>query len=329
MAVSQPDACISMSYDVSRPRIAVSSCLLGEPVRYDGGHKHNRYITNTLGQHFDCVSFCPEMAIGMGAPRPPIRLVQEHGAVHARGVENPDNDVTQSLIDYGRAVAAMLDGVCGYILKARSPSCGMERVKLYDPAGVPAGTHAGIFAGEIARLQPALPMEEEGRLMDPVLRENFIERVFVYHRWLACELSGFSAASLQEFHSRHKFALLAHDETVYRELGRMLAGAGKANIRALAQDYIQKLMSAFRKPATAKRHANVLMHILGFFRERLDSDDKQEMLQVIDACRCEQLPLVVPITLIKHHLRRFPDEYIGQQFYLNPHPQELMLRNHI
>ena len=306
--------------------IAISSCLLGEEVRFDGGHKHNAYITQTLGEYFEYTAFCPEVAIGLGIPRPTIQLVQIEDGIRVRGSKDPRIDVTEQLQAYARSVAPALEAYCGYILKRASPSCGMERVKVYKN-GTPAGTSSGVYAAVIMQALPELPVEEEGRLMDPVLRENFIERVFVYHRWQQFKHSGFTAAGLVQFHTVHKFTLLAHDEMIYRELGQLVANLGSADIVVLAQQYGQRMMQALRKPATRKTHTNVLMHLLGYVKDSLTAEDKQELLEILDKYRLGQVPLIVPITLLKHYLRRFPDDYIKQQVYLNPHPDELMLRN--
>lgn len=312
-----------------RIRIGISGCLVGQEVRFDGGHKHNEYITRTLGEFFEFVPFCPEVAIGMGVPRPPIRLVRVGHAVRARGVKDAALDVTDKLAAYADKIAPQLKSVSGYILKKNSPSCGMERVKLYSGKGMPVGSSAGVYAGRLLTLHPDLPFEEEGRLMDPVLRENFIERVFVYHRWQ--ELSGrrLTPRALVEFHTRHKFVVLAHDEPAYRELGRLVAKAGNGALAELGQRYIRLLMRALKKPATRTRHANVLQHIAGFFRRQLDAGDRRELQDVIANYRRGRLPLVVPITLLRHTLRRFPDGYLAGQHYLAPHPDELMLRNTI
>ena len=306
--------------------IAISSCLLGQEVRYDGGHKHNAYITETLGEYFEYTPFCPEVAIGLGIPRPAIQLVRVDDAIRVRGNRDPQLDVTEQLQAYARSVVPQLQGFCGYIFKRASPSCGMERVKVYQN-GNPVTTDRGAYAAVIMQSLPALPVEEEGRLMDPVLRENFIERIFVYHRWQQLQRSGISAAGLVEFHTVHKFTLLAHDEPTYRELGRLVADVGKADLVELAQQYVQRLMQALARPATRKTHTNVLMHIMGYVKDALTSEDKQELLEILDKYRLGQVPLIVPITLLKHYLRRFPDDYIQQQVYLNPHPDELMLRN--
>ena len=308
-------------------RVATSSCLLGEEVRFNGGHKHNGYLTKTLARYFELIPFCPEVAIGLGVPRPPIRLVRDGGQVRAVGVADRTLDVTEDLVEYGRTVSATLDDVSGYILKRASPSCGMERVKIYSEKGMPVESGAGLFAQTIMHERPLLPTEEEGRLMDPVLRENFIERVFVYHRWLSMCRTGLTPAGLVDFHTRHKFSILAHDEVAYRELGQIVAGAGTASLPQLAESYATSLMTAMKKRATRKLHSNVLMHIMGFLKDRIDKDDKTELLEIFEKYRHGQLPLIVPVTLLKHHLRRHPDPYISRQYYLQPHPEELMLRN--
>lgn len=311
-----------------RIRIGISSCLVGQRVRYDGGHKHNAYITDTLGQHFDFVPFCPEVAIGLGVPRPPIRLVRMRTSVRARGVSDPSVDVTDRLESHARRVAPKIARLSGYILKQGSPSCGMERVKVYGAKGAPAAQGSGVFARTLMELFPELPFEEEGRLMDPVLRDNFIERVFVYHRWrqLARRVT---PQRLVEFHMRHKLIVLAHDEEAYRTLGRLVARAGQGDIQALGARYVRLLMQALKRPATRTRHANVLQHIAGFFKDQLDAGDKRELSALIDGYRRGRVPLAVPMTLIRHYQRRFPQPYLAGQYYLAPHGDESVLRSAI
>lgn len=310
-------------------RIGISSCLLGQKVRYDGGDKHDAFINGTLARFFEFVPICPEVAIGLGVPREPIRLVGDPAQPRAVGVRNEELDVTGRLTDFSRYMAHELAGaISGYILKSKSPSCGMERVRLYRN-GVPSKQGVGLYARELMREQPLLPVEEEGRLGDPVLRENFIERVFAYRRWQELAASGLSAEKLVAFHTVHKLVLMAHSLTHYRVLGRLVAEAGSQPLDTLAEAYIRGFMEALKQRATRKRHANVLMHLMGYLKKRLDSADKAELLELIEAYRIGQVPLIVPITLLKHHFRRFPDPYIAAQVYLNPHPPELMLRNWI
>ncbi len=307
--------------------IGVSSCLLGQEVRYDSGHKHNAYLTETLARYFEFIPICPEMAIGLGTPRPPMRLVASAHGTRAVRIADPSVDVTDALSRFGRDTAAQLGDVSGYILKKGSPSCGMERVKIFNDQGVPVDSGTGVYAQALMRALPQMPVEEEGRLMDPVLRENFIERVFVYHRWQGLLDSGLTPHRLVDFHTDHKFAVLAHDAAAYEVLGRIAARAGSTDLDALAGEYGETLMSALKRRATRKRHANVLMHVAGFLKSYLEAEDKQELLEVIERYRGGLVPLIVPITLLRHHLRRHPNPYIERQTYMNPHPEELMLRN--
>lgn len=298
-------------------------------MRFDGGHKKNTYLTGVLSEHFDFVHVCPEVGIGLTVPRPTIRLIRtDGGTVEAVTTNEPDENHTAALRQFAEETVPGLAGVCGYILKSGSPSCGMERVRVYeDENRPPERSGVGIYAEEIMRAMPNLPVEEEGRLNDPRLRENFLERVFVYQRWLDMKAAGITPRALVEFHTAHKFSILAHDEPVYRELGRLVADCGKGDIDRQANDYVTLLMKGLKVLASPKKHANVLMHIAGFFKEQLAADDKAELLRLIDAHREGLVPLVVPITLINYFRKKYHQPYIEGQLYLEPHPPELMLRN--
>ena len=309
--------------------IGISSCLLGEAVRFDGGHKQDNYIIGTLGNYFVFHPVCPEVAIGLPIPRPPIRLVQFKDGVRVVGVKDREVDVTHSLHSFGKKMAQEMSEISGFIFKRASPSCGMERVKVYDQDGRSIDVASGAFAEEIMKGQPLLPVEEEGRLGDPGLRENFIMRVFVYHRWRQLLAGGLSAKKLIAFHSDHKYLILAHSQSSYKSMGTMLANAGAEDIEALGQEYVQLLMHALSKPAPRKQHVNVLLHLLGYLKDHLDATDKAEILEIIEHYRDGIVPLIVPITLLKHHFRRHPHDYIERQVYLSPHPHELMLRNFV
>lgn len=282
---------------------------------------------------------CPPISISypcVPRPRPgwvsraePIRLVRSEGGVRARGVRNPDLDPTDALLECAVRAVGQLGDIAGYILKNRSPSCGMERVKVYTPQGMPVDNGSGIYAAELMRRLPLLPVEEEGRLGDPVLRENFVERVFVYRRWQRLLAAGVSAGRLVDFHADHKYLIMAHSQDAYRKLGRLVADAGRADLDALAAEYATRLMEALRKPATPRQHVNVLQHLLGYLKNQIDGTDREEMVETIEQYRQGLLPLIVPITLIRHHFRRHPDPYVLRQYYLSPHPKELMLRNRI
>ena len=310
----------------SRIRLGISSCLLGQKVRYDGNYKHDSFLTGTFGQFFEWVPVCPEVAIGLGVPRPPIRLAGSPAAPRAVGVKNPDIDVTDSLAAYGRKQARVLDGISGYIFKSKSPSCGMERVKVYQAMGASAANGRGIYADAFLSAQPWLPAEEEGRLGNPRLRENFIERVFVYRRWQELVARGLSASRLVEFHAHHKLALMAHDVEAYRALSRLVAQAGRRNLKEFGHVYIRRLMDALQRPATPARHANVMMHLMGYLKKQLDAEDMSELIEMIHAYRRGETPFAAPLTLLRHYFRRFPDPTFMRQTYLHPDPRELLLR---
>ena len=310
----------------SRIRLGISSCLLGQKVRFDGNHKHDSFLSGTLGQFFEWVPVCPEVAIGLGVPRPPIRLAGSPASPRAVGVKDATIDVTDKLAAYGKRQAHALENLSGYIFKSKSPSCGLERVKVYQAAGAPAANGRGIYADAFLSAQPWLPAEEEGRISNPRLRENFIERVFVYRRWQELVARGLTASRLVEFHAHHKLALMAHDVEAHRALGRLVAQAGRRNLKILAHDYLTRLMEALKRPASPARRANVLMHLMGYLKKHLDAADKAELLDLIHAYRQGETLLAAPLTLLKHHLRRFPDPCIANQTYLHPDPRELLLR---
>ena len=310
----------------SRIRLGISSCLLGQKVRFDGNHKQDSYLSETLGMYFEWVPVCPEVAIGLGVPRPPIRLVGSPESPRAIGVKDDSLDVTDKLATYGRRQARQLVDLSGYVFKSNSPSCGIERVKIYQRTGIPAKNGRGIYAEAFLAVRPWLPAEEEGRLSDPRLRENFIERVFAYRRWQDLVASGLTASRLVDFHTRHKLALMAHDVESYRALGRLVALAGSRTPNELGHDYISRFMTAMKRLATPARHANVMMHLMGYLKKELDAIDKAELLEPIHAYRQGVLPLASPLTLLRHHFRRYPDPYIARQTYLHPDPREWLLR---
>ncbi len=328
--------------DVSddRPRVGVSACLLGEPVRYDAGHKRDGFLVETFGPHVRWVPVCPEVEAGFGTPRDPMRLVRDQSG---RNAARPDasrvsliviktgEDVTARLRQYSaeRTEQLLDERLSGYILKKDSPSCGMERVKVYGPSGVGDRSGRGLFAEALIARFPHLPVEEEGRLADPGLRENFIERVFAYRRLRDLFGRRWTVGDLVAFHTAHKLTLMAHSPRAYRELGQLVAGARAQARRTLADAYESGFMRALAIVATAKRHANVLQHMVGYFKKSLDTDSRTELLSLIDEHRAGRVPLIVPITLMRHHVRRHHVAYLSGQTYLDPHPRELSLRNHV
>ena len=310
-------------------KVGVSSCLCGNPVRHDGSAKKNAYLLDTLGRYFELTPYCPEAGAGLGVPRPTLRLKRFEYEVRLVETKDQDADHTAEMDAWMDANIPEMAGLTGYVLKHSSPSCGMQRVKLYDHNNIPKKEASGLFAARLMATYPNLPVEEEGRLNDPILRENFIQRVFVYHRWQQTLADGLSVASLMEFHKRHKLMLLAHDEVVYRKLGPMIASVNKDNLDDIADIYIARMMHSLTQRSTRKRHTNVLMHIFGFLKNKLGSEVKAEILDILDRYRQGFVPLVVPMTMIRHYLKQYPHSYMDSQYYLEPYPDDLMLRNEV
>ena len=309
--------------------VGISSCLLGEKVRYDGGHKNNSYVGKTLGQYFDLQSFCPELDIGLGIPRKPIRLSRKGSdVIRCIPVDSPEPDFTDALAESANEKKQWHSTLCGYILKKDSPSCGMERVKIWDDV-MPIREGVGIYAGKMMENLPYLPIEEEGRLGDAVLRENFIQRVFIMRRWKQLQEQGMTLNGLLTFHARHKLIIMSHNQSYNRELGQMLAAVRKDNVGDVVDEYLLKLMRTLKIPATRGNHVNVLQHIQGYLKKPLDADDKLELTETVGKYRLGQLPLIVPITLLNHFFRKHPDEYIANSWYMNPYPEEMSLQNYI
>jgi uncharacterized protein YbgA (DUF1722 family)/uncharacterized protein YbbK (DUF523 family) len=314
----------------SEIRVGISQCLLGDTVRYDGGHKHDAFLTGVLGKYFTWIPVCPEMEIGLGAPRESMRLVRVNEETRLI-THKSGRDLTDQMNDYAEERTQDLEdeNLHGFILKKDSPSCGLFRVKVHQSNGTSHKQGRGLFAEALSNRFPNLPIEEEGRLNDLSLRENFIERVFAYHRWTEFLRSKPRAADIISFHSKQKMAVLSHSRTHYQNLGQLIAQAGKVPLKNILEQYATTYMDALKVRATPKKHANVLYHIAGFFKKEIDSVDKAELVSCIENYRNGLIPLIVPITLLNHYLRRHPSEWISQQTYLNPYPAELMLRNHV
>jgi uncharacterized protein YbgA (DUF1722 family)/uncharacterized protein YbbK (DUF523 family) len=315
---------LSSSFNSHKIQIGISSCLLGQKVRFDGGHKNSYYCDVTLRDHVEFVPVCPEMAIGLGTPRKSIRQVRDGEIVLIQSSDG-SVDVTDKLNDYSRTKVAELNFLGGYILCAKSPTCGMERVIEYK-IGTNNGSKSGVgaFAKVLMDTYPHLPVEEEGRLNDLVIRENFITRVYAYHNWFSMLASGITKHKLIQFHSRYKYLIMAHSPKWYRELGPILADI--QDLSATATAYFAGFMTALKIKATRKNHTSTLQHIQGYFKKHLTAGQKQELSEAISKYHEGLLPLLVPITLINHYLREHPTPYIESQVYLNPHPEELKLR---
>lgn len=313
-------------------RLGVSRCLLGERVRYDGGHQLDRFISDTLGRFVEFVPVCPEVECGLPVPREAVRLAGDPARPRLVGRES-GRDYTERMESWASRRLDVLagEGLCGFIFKSGSPSSGMERIRVHPATGQGQPLSykgVGVFARMFMERFPLLPVEDDGRLHDMRLRENFIERIFAARRWREV-LARPSQGALVDFHTRHKLLVLAHSPEIYRQMGRLVAG-GRARAEAeLFPLYEEQLMRALALMATPRKHANVLTHCLGHFKKRLGPDEKQEMLEVIESHRAELVPLIVPVTLLNHYVRKYGNAYLAGQVYLNPHPAELKLRNHV
>ena len=305
-----------------RPRLGISACLLGDEVRFDGGHKRDPFLVEILSPHIRWVRVCPEVEAGMGTPREPVRLERRDGRAIRMVTTRTGIDHTEAMSSWARRRLIELEReqLSGYVLKKDSPSCGMESVKVYGASGLPQRTGRGIFADALLRRFPHLPVEEEGRLSDPRLRENFIERVFAYQRLRRFFGSRWSIGGLVEFHTSHKMSLLSHSTAGYNELGRLVASAAGMPRAELRAAYESRFMRTMTLIATTRRHTNVLMHMAGHLKKRLDNLSRQELAATIDEYRRGLVPLVVPIALLRHHARVHEVAYLLGQTYLEPHP---------
>ncbi|MEA5112956.1 MAG: DUF523 and DUF1722 domain-containing protein [Geobacteraceae bacterium] len=309
--------------------IGVSSCLLGEKVRYDGGHKHDRYITDTLGRFFNFIPVCPEVGCGLPVPREAMRL-EGNPAAPRLVTGRTRTDLTQKMLDYcvGKVEELAGEELCGFIFKKDSPSSGLFRVKVYG-SGMPVKSGRGLFAAAVVERFPYLPVEEEGRLCDMDLRENFIERVFAYRRWKSFVTGAGGLGGLVEFHACHKLQIMAHSPDIYREMGRLVASGKGTDPNSLMASYLELFMKALSLQSTVRKNCNVLHHIMGYFKKNLTPAEKQELLGIIRRYGERLIPLIVPVTMLKHYIGKYDREYLGKQTYLEPHPGELMLRNHV
>jgi uncharacterized protein YbgA (DUF1722 family)/uncharacterized protein YbbK (DUF523 family) len=314
-----------------RVRIGISACLLGDEVRFDGGHKRDPFLTDVLGPHVEWVRVCPEVEVGMGTPRETLRLVRDGTGPVRMLTTRTHIDHTEAMERWSRRRLEELAGedLSGYVLKKDSPSCGMERVKVFGNGGMPQRNGRGIYAAALLERFSNLPVEEEGRLSDPILRENFIERVFAYKRLRRFFAPRWTVGGLVAFHTAHKMTLLSHSTTRYQDLGRLVAGAARAPREALRADYENAFMATLRIPATTRRHTNVLMHMAGHLKQALEAESRAELVATIEEYRRGLVPLVVPLTLLRHHVRVHGIAYLSGQTYLEPHPRELMLRNRV
>jgi uncharacterized protein YbgA (DUF1722 family)/uncharacterized protein YbbK (DUF523 family) len=310
-------------------KLGISSCLLGENVRYNGGHKLDHFLRDTLGQYIEYVPVCPEVEAGFGIPREAMRLV---------GIpENPRLVTSRTAIDHtdrmlgwaaNRVRELEKDNLCGFIFKNDSPSSGLMRVKVYNDKGMPEKKGVGIFAREFTEYFPLIPVEEEGRLHDPLLRENFIEQIFTLKRWRDAVAGSPGIGQVVDFHSKNKLLIMSHSQKHAKAMGKITAMGKQLGAVNLYRQYEDQLIDALRLKSTVAKHINVLQHIMGYFKKQLSGDEKQELLEIFDRFRKGHVPLVVPMTMVNHYVRKYDQPYLGSQTYLNPHPVELKLRTY-
>ncbi len=315
--------------DDTLPLMGIGSCLAGNAVRYNAQTKSPNNHVREIARHFRTRAFCPEMGIGMGVPREPIHLVgTETDAVRALDVSSHSQDFTDKLAGYAGTVLDAAPELCGYILVKGSPSCGYERVKRYSDKGHSLASDArGVFASALEAADPLLPLEDDGRLNDPGLRESFVTRAYAYHEWKQFNKKPLTAARMVEFHSRYKYLAMAHHVPSYKALGRLVADAGKSDLASLARDYIVTLMAALKKVATVRSHSNVLFHLAGYLKRDISAEERQRLRDLIEQYRQGQVPLIVPLTMLRHHFANSPNAYIDQQAFLEPFPDSLKIRN--
>jgi uncharacterized protein YbgA (DUF1722 family)/uncharacterized protein YbbK (DUF523 family) len=311
-------------------RIGISSCLLGNEVRWNAGHKHDKYLTRTLGKFVEYVPVCPEVEVGLGIPRESMRLVGNPDTPRLVTFKSK-TDHTDRMLTWAKKRVGELEkeDLCGFIFKSDSPSSGMIRVKVYNEKGMPHKVGIGMFARAFMEHFPLIPVEDDGRLNDPSIRENFILQIFTMQRWRDNVARKQSMGNLVDFHTRNKLLIMSHSPKHYRSMGKLVADGKKMPIQELHQQYQLQLMEALKLKTTIRKNINVLQHLMGYFKKQLSTDEKQELLEIFDQYRSEYVPLIVPITLINHYVRKYDQPYLNQQTYLNPHPVELKLRTHV
>ncbi|RKF15706.1 DUF1722 domain-containing protein [Alginatibacterium sediminis] len=307
-------------------QVGISACLVGDKVRFDGGHKQSRYCLDVLSEYFEYVRSCPEMAIGMGTPRKTIRLLKGPERIEVVASDG-SFEVTDKLLNYSDERVEQLEHLDGYIVCAKSPSCGMERVSVFDPEkNMGSRDGVGVFTRKLMDRYPYLPVEEDGRLNDPHLRENFITRVYAHQAWRELKESGLTVSKVMSFHSRYKYLLMAHNQGAYRELGPIAAKLKGNDDHEGFESYFQSFMTTLKYNPSRKNHSNVMQHLQGYLKTQLNARQKQELGEQIDKYREGTLPLFAPLTLLKHYLNEFPNEYLAMQTYLDPYPEALKLR---
>ena len=307
--------------------IGISACLMGQEVRYNGGHKRSVFCLRNLAPYVDYRTFCPEVAIGMGVPRPAVRLQVDFDAPRVVASDGGALDVTDDLARYSHEAALSMGDLSGFIFMKNSPSCGLYSTKVYTEKGIHQKKRGGIFASAVTEAHPNLPVEEEGRLNDPVLRESFIARVFIYDQIRQMSEQGIKPSVMVSFHSKLKYLVMSYGQPLYTQLGRIVARAGVGDVGDVWQEYISTLMQGTQKAPNRRGHSNALYHLLGYLKKDLSGDIRQELAESIEEYRRDLVPLAVPMKLLGHYISHSSSEYIREQVYLSPYPRELGLRN--
>ena len=314
-----------MSDQQNKPRIGVSACLMGQPVRFDGGHKNNKFVINECSRHFELHPVCPEAELGLGIPRPVIQLRKFGDEIKLVYSKNPQSQLTPQMRQFAESRIDQFEQLDGFIFKKDSPSCGMERVPVFDDkTGMRQRNGIGIFAEAFKQKHPNIPTEDEGRLGDIGIRESFLERVYAHYRWRNIEDAEHNLHAFREFHKNYKLILMAKNNMAYRELGRMVAGVHKHNMAEVRQKYFSKFMQVMAKVPSRGHHVNVLMHISGYLKDKLDAKDKAELLTWFETYRNRQVDRITPLVLLQHHFLHHPNDYMAEQHYFSPFPSELM-----
>lgn len=311
-------------------KVGISSCLLGNEVRYDGQHKLDRFLRDELGEYLEWYPVCPEVECGLPIPREAMRLVGDDPERPRLLTVNTKVDLTEKMEKFVQKRLDQLEkeDLRGFVFKVKSPTSGMRGVKIYTEQGMPSRRGSGIFAREFMKRFPHIPVEDEGRLHDAGIRENFIERLFVYDRWRNFLNDEKNVKGLVTFHTEQKYLLMAHAPDLLRQMGKTVAAVKKETLDKDLQRYQELLLTAMKRKATVKKNVNVLHHIMGYFKDQLTADEKQELLEVIEKYAESYVPLIVPVVLLQHYVRKYDEPYLKNQYYLQPHPDELKLRNH-
>ena len=315
-----------MSNISTKPQIGVSACLASQAVRYDGSFITNQFIKNECSAFFDIHTVCPEVEAGMGVPRQVIQLRDFDGETKLVYSKNPETEITGFMRDFSDKRIKRLPALDGYIFKKDSPSCGVYKVPVKnDKSGMRKRNGVGIFAQAFKDQFPLVPTEDEGRLHDKGIRENFLERIYAHYRWRQIHASENPLKAFRDYHKNYKLILMAKDNGASKHLGRLVAKVNRDNFSEISEQYISLFMQAMSKIPSQGHHVNVMMHILGYLKDHLNKKDKAELLEWFEIYREKRVARITPMMLLQHHFNRHENDYIADQYYFSPFPGKLML----